>query len=129
MILPLKKGNTHIDVFYTNDFSHNLYCSDFKFIKEQIKGIELSFEHILRSRTDSNSKYDLNDFIDNKDEIEIIKFSDKTLKKSLLRKFEQNELVNLRVIAGKIIDLQMNIVFNKMDEFELRKPATKDESV
>ncbi len=123
MILPLKKGNTHIDVFYTNDFSHNLYCSDFKFIKEQIKGIEFSFEHILKSSTDSNSKYDLNDFIENKEEIETIRFSDKTLKKSLVRKFEQNELVNMRVIAEKNIDLQMNIVFKKMDEFEFQKPA------
>lgn len=66
MILSLKKTTTHIDVFYTNhDFSHNLYCSDFKFVKGQEKSIELSFENILKSRADSNSKDDLKDFIEN----------------------------------------------------------------
>ena len=94
MILSFKKTTTHIDVFYTNeDFSHNLYCSNFKFIKGQEKSIEFSFEKILKSRADSNFKYDLKDFIENNEKIEIIRFSDKTLKKSLIRKFQQNEKV------------------------------------
>lgn len=124
MILTLKKTTTHIDVFYTNhDFSHNLSCSDFKFINGQEKCIEFSFENILKSRADSNSKDDLKDFIENKEKIETISFSDKTLRKSLIKKFQQNEKIEIRIIAGKIIKLEMIIVFKKFDEFELKKPA------
>ena len=124
MILTLKKTTTHIDVFYTNhDFSHNLSCSDFKFINGQEKSIEFSFENILKSRADSNSKDDLKDFIENKEKIETISFSDKTLRKSLIKKFQQNEKIEIKIIAGKIINLEMIIVFRKFDEFEFKKPA------
>ena len=124
MILTLKKTTTHIDVFYTNhDFSHNLSCSDFKFINGQEKRIEFSFENILKSRADSNSKDDLKDFIENKEKIETISFSDKTLRKSLIKKFQQNEKIEIKIIAGKIINLEMIIVFKKFDEFEFKKPA------
>jgi len=127
MILSLKKDTTYIDVLYTNnDYSHNLYCSDIKFDNGQLKTIEFSFEKIIKSRTDSNSKYDLKDFIENVDKIETIRFSDNTIKKSLLRKFANNEKVNLRVIAEKALELEMLIVFGKFDEFEFKKPAVNN---
>lgn len=124
MILSIKKGTSGIDVFYTNkDFSHNLYCSDFKFDNGQLKTIEFSFEEIIKSRTGSNSKDDLKDFIEYVDKIETIRFSDNTIKKSLLRKLANNEKVQLKVIAGKTLELEMFITYGKYDEFELKKTS------
>lgn len=124
MILSIKKDTTYIDVIYkNNDFLHNLYCSDFKFDNEQSKVIEFSFKRILKSRTDSNSKDDLYDFVENIDKLESIRFSDKTIKKSLLRKLSNNEKVILRVIAEKTLELEMIIVFGKFEEFELKKTS------
>ena len=124
MILSIKKGTSGIDVFYTNnDFSHNLYCSDFKFDNGQLKTIEFSFEKIIKSRTDSNSKDDLKDFIEYVDKIETIRFSDNTIKKSLLRKLANNEKVQLKIIAVKTLELEMFITYGKYDEFEFKKTS------
>ena len=123
MILTLKKATTYIDVFYTNhDFSNNLPCSDFKFISGQEKSIEFSLENILKLRDGSNSRDDLRTFVENKEKIETISFSDKTIRKSLIKRFQQNEKIEIRILAGKIIKLEMMIVFERLDEFQFKSP-------
>jgi len=124
MKLSLKKGVSYIHVNYSdNDFSNNLYCSDIFYADGEIKTIGFSFEKILKSRANSNSKDDLNDFTNNVDKIETINFSDNTLKKSLLRKFKQNEKVLVEVTSNRLLEIEMTIMFKKDDEFELKKTS------
>jgi hypothetical protein len=127
MKLSLKKGVSYIHVDYSdNDFSNNLYCSDIFYIDGKTKTIGFSFEKILKSRTGTNSKDDLKDFTDNVEKIETINFSDNTLRKSLIRKFKQNENVLVKVTSDRLLELEMIMVFKNGDDFEFKKPTNNN---
>ncbi|MDA3943802.1 MAG: hypothetical protein PF694_09735 [Bacteroidetes bacterium] len=124
MKLSLKKGESYIHVNYSdNDFSNNLYCSDIFYVDGEIKTVGFSFEKILKSRANTNSKNDLKDFTNKVDKIETINFSDNILRKSLVRKFKQNEKVLVKVISNRLLEIEMTIMFKNDNEFELKKTS------
>jgi hypothetical protein len=124
MILSLKKGVSHINVDYVDgDFSGNLYCSDTKYIDGQVKTIELDFRQILKSKTEENSKDDLNDLTSRIDFLDSICFSDNTIKKKLWGRLKQNEKVLVRIISQKTLEVEMTIKFKSGNEFILNKTS------
>jgi len=122
MITSLRKTSTLFSFDYIDDdFPNKLYCTNFKYIDDNEKVLELDFHKIINSIGKSDSKDDLDYLKRNVDLISTIYFTESKIKKILLKKLEQNEVVLVRFIADIVFEKKMRIFFKSNDEFNLIK--------